>query len=81
MLGLDGQKGSKFIYGTNWEEKYNRHAEKEMTYTEAYDMMEWQHNLLEDMRINRDRRRKYRKPFTMSLTDVAKIVDCWRRGN
>ena len=66
------------MYNTNWQEKYNRKAQKEMTYTEAYDMMEWEHNLLEDMAINRDRRRKHRKPFTMSLTDVARIVDYWQ---
>ena len=66
------------MYNTNWKEKYNSGAVKEMTYTEAYDMMEWQHNIVQDMLINRDKRRKYRKPFTMSLTDVASVVDRWQ---
>lgn len=66
------------MFGTNWQEKYNHHAQKEMTYTEAYDMMEWEHNLLQDMEINRDKRRKHRKPFLMTLTDVARIVDYWQ---
>lgn len=66
------------MYGTNWEEKYNRGAYKEMTYTEAFDMMEWEHNLIEDMMISRDRRKKHRKPFTKTLAEVAQIVDYWQ---
>lgn len=65
------------MYKTNWQEKYNRHAQNEMTAEEAFDMMEWEHNLLEDMRINADRRRKHRKPFTMTLERAQGIVDYW----
>ena len=42
------------MYNTNWEEKYNRKVLHEMTAEEAFDLMEWEHNLIEDFMISRE---------------------------
>ena len=67
------------MYNTNWEEKYNRKALHEMTAEEAFDPMEWEHNLIEDFMISRDKRRKYRKPFDMTLERAGEIAKHWEK--
>ena len=67
------------MYKTDWKTKYNEHREEEMTPEEVVDMWEWQHNLIEDMMINRDRRRKYRKPFTMTLDQAKEVLEYWNQ--
>lgn len=67
------------MYKTDWKTKYNEHREKEMTPEEVLDMWEWQHNLTEDMMINRNRRRKYRKPFKMTLEEAKEALERWNQ--
>lgn len=66
------------MYNTNWQEKYNRKAQHEMTVWEVYDMMEWQHDLIQTFKLYNDRRRKYKQPFTMTLEEAAKILAYWQ---
>lgn len=67
------------MFNTNWKEKYNQNAEKEMTAKEVFDMLEWEHNLIQDWQISNDGRRKYRKPFDMTLKEAAGILEHWRQ--
>lgn len=68
----------KIIYKTNWQEKYNQKRQHEMTPAEALEMLEWEHNLVQDLQISRDKRRKHRKPFKVTLEQAAEIVKSWR---